>query len=307
MYLEQGYLSKGGRWKYLPFPLVFIALIAWNFYTLKSGDINVEETMQQMVNTFGKNLFLFINLMQFVLGFGFLLLLVKLVHKQPLRALVTSRKKIDWKRVRFSILLWGLVVLSTTLLGVYANPESYEIQFNLSKFIPLFIVVVLMVPIQTSFEELLFRSYMMQGFGVLLGRRWIPFIISSLLFGLMHIGNPEIEKMGYVVLLFYVGTGFFLGLITLMDEGVELALGFHAINNTLSALLVTSSWTAFQTDSVFLDTSVPNFGLEVIFPVFIVYPIMIYIFAKKYRWTGWRNKLFGKLMSEEKFLIQNEH
>lgn len=307
MYLEQGYLSKGGRWKYIPFPLVFIALIAWNFYTLKSGDINVEETMQQMVNTFGKNLFLFINLMQFVLGFGFLLLLVKLVHKQPLRALVTSRKKIDWKRVRFSILLWGLVVLSTTLLGVYANPESYEIQFNLSKFIPLFIVVVLMVPIQTSFEELLFRSYMMQGFGVLLGRRWIPFIISSLLFGLMHIGNPEIEKMGYVVLLFYVGTGFFLGLITLMDEGVELALGFHAINNTLSALLVTSSWTAFQTDSVFLDTSVPNFGLEVIFPVFIVYPIMIYIFAKKYRWTGWRNKLFGKLMSEEKFLIQNEH
>ncbi len=307
MYLEQGYLSKGGRWKYLPFPLLFVALIAWNFYSLKSGDINVEETMQFMVDKLGKNLFLFINLLQFLLGFVFLLLLVKLVHKQPLRAFLTSRKKVDWKRVRFSILLWGSVVLTTTLLGVYTNPESYEMQFNLSKFIPLLLVVVLMVPIQTSFEELLFRSYFMQGFGVLLGRRWIPFVLSSLLFGVMHIGNPEVEKMGYIVLLFYIGTGFFLGLITLMDEGVELALGFHAINNTLSALLITSSWTAFQTDSVFLDTSIPNFGIEVIFPVFIVYPIMIYIFAKKYRWTGWRNKLFGKLISEEKFLKQYEH
>jgi hypothetical protein len=35
-----------------------------------------------------------------------------------------------------------------------------------------------------------------------------------------------------------------------MDEGMELALGFHA-NNTIVALLLTSDWTAFQTNSIF--------------------------------------------------------
>jgi hypothetical protein len=30
--------------------------------------------------------------------------------------------------------------------------------------------------------------------------------------------------------VYYIGTGLFLG-ITLMDEGMELALGFHAANN----------------------------------------------------------------------------
>jgi hypothetical protein len=32
-----------------------------------------------------------------------------------------------------------------------------------------------------------------------------------------------------------------------MDEGMELALGFHAANNLVSALLFTSDWSAFQT------------------------------------------------------------
>lgn len=163
-----------------------------------------------------------------------------------------------------------------------------------------------MVPLQTSFEEMLFRGYMMQGLGLITKTRWVPFFVSSLLFGLMHIGNPEVEKMGYFILLYYIGTGLFLGLITLMDQGLELALGFHAINNTLSALLVTSSWTAFQTDSVFMDTSVPKLGVEVIFPLIIVYPILIYIFAKKYHWTDWKKRLFGTLLSKEQF-INKDH
>ena len=35
-----------------------------------------------------------------------------------------------------------------------------------------------------------------------------------------------------------------------MDEGLELALGFHAANNLCGALLLTADWTAFQTNSI---------------------------------------------------------
>ena len=43
-----------------------------------------------------------------------------------------------------------------------------------------------------------------------------------------------------------------------MDEGLELALGFHAANNLFTALLVTADWTAFQTHSVLKDMSDPT-------------------------------------------------
>ena len=49
-----------------------------------------------------------------------------------------------------------------------------------------------------------------------------------------------------------------------MDEGIELALGFHAANNLFTALLVTSSWTAFQTESILIDISEPSLGIELV-------------------------------------------
>ena len=86
-----------------------------------------------------------------------------------------------------------------------------------------------------------------------------------------------------------------------MDEGMELALGFHAANNLVSALLVTSDWTAFQTHSVFKDISEPSAGLDVVVPVVAIYPILLFIFSKKYKWTNWKEKLTGKIDAPEPF------
>ena len=127
-------------------------------------------------------------------------------------------------------------------------------------------------------------------------------VFTSLLFGLLHIFNPEVQKLGYGILIFYIGTGFFLGIITLMDDGLELALGFHAANNLTAALLVTADWTAFQTDSLYRDISDPVLGWDVLVPVLVVFPILLYLFSKKYGWTNWKEKLTGKVMSEEAFL-----
>jgi membrane protease YdiL (CAAX protease family) len=151
-----------------------------------------------------------------------------------------------------------------------------------------------MVPLQTSFEEYLFRGYLMQGLGVLSKSRWVPLFITSIAFGLLHIANPEIEKIGYILLIHYIGTGFLLGIMTLMDEGLELALGFHAANNLIASLLLTADWTAFQTNSILKDVSDPSMGnLEIIFPVFVIYPTILFVLSKKYNWTNWQKKLFG--------------
>ena len=96
-------------------------------------------------------------------------------------------------------------------------------------------------------------------------------------------------------MLYYIGTGFFLGVITLMDEGLELALGFHAGNNIAAALLVTTDWTVFQTNAILKDISEPSAGWDILLPVLIMYPVFLGIMAWRYKWKNWGDKLFGKV------------
>ena len=103
--------------------------------------------------------------------------------------------------------------------------------------------------------------------------------------------------MGGIIMLYYIGTGLFLGVITLMDEGLELALGFHAGNNLVGALLVTADWTAFQTHSIFKDVSDPSTGLDTMLPVFVIYPLFLWLMARQYGWSDWSRKLIGPVLS----------
>ncbi|MCB0468017.1 MAG: CPBP family intramembrane metalloprotease, partial [Aequorivita sp.] len=216
-----------------------------------------------------------------------------------------SRKKIDWGRVFFGFALIAITTTVVTGLDYYNNPEDYVLQFNLVPFVILAIIAIIMIPLQTSFEEYLFRGYLMQGIGVLAKNKWLPLLITSVVFGGLHLANPEVDKLGNVIMIFYIGTGFFLGIMTLMDEGMELALGFHAGNNLIAALLVTADWTVFKTNSVLKDISEPSAGFDVIAPVLILYPILLLIMAWRYKWTDWGGKLFGKV--EEPNIVSDEN
>jgi membrane protease YdiL (CAAX protease family) len=151
------------------------------------------------------------------------------------------------------------------------------------------------MPIQTSLEEYIFRGYLMQGFSSLFNSRWVALFITSIVFGSLHFSNPEVQKLGLGVMAYYIGTGLFLGILTLMDEGIELALGFHASNNIMTALLVTSSWTVFQTESILIDISEPTLGGEIFFSLFILYPGFIFLMSRKFDWSRWKSKLISKL------------
>jgi membrane protease YdiL (CAAX protease family) len=77
----------------------------------------------------------------------------------------------------------------------------------------------------------------MQGFANLARDKWFPLLMTSVIFGGMHIFNPEVSKIGYIILVYYIEHRI-VGIVTLMDEGMELALGFHAANNLVGALLI---------------------------------------------------------------------
>jgi hypothetical protein len=156
--------------------------------------------------------FLFLLIFMFAVGLLFLIFGLTYIHKRSVQSLVTSRAKIDWKRFWFGFITWGILVTVVIGIGILISPEQYTYNFKAGPFFGLLLVSFLFLPLQTSFEELLFRGYFMQGIGILVNNRWVPLLITSVCFGLLHGANPEVEKLGSISMVFYIGTGFFMGL-----------------------------------------------------------------------------------------------
>lgn len=303
MFLENALHPENKFWKYIIGTIIVIfaatigqlpLILALTVESFASGRPfpSDEKSMLTFLNS---NLSLFLLLLSFAVALLAVILVAKYLHKQSLVLLTTAREKIDWKRFFFSFSIWGIITIVSTVLMYYSNPEGFTLNFKPIPFAILVVVAVIMIPLQTSAEEYFFRGYLMQGFAVLAKNRWFPLLMTSVIFGLMHIANPEVQKMGYFVMVYYIGTGLFLGIITLMDDGMELALGFHAANNLIAALLITSDWSAFQTESILKDNSEPSAGLEILAPVFVIFPILLFIFSKKFGWKNWKERLTGKI------------
>ena len=305
MFIEQGYKGNIGLWKYWIPILGFSALMVVNYMMTINSPVDIDVMMKGLIDKIGLNLFFIMAIGPLSAMFFIILGWVYLVHGQSITSLTTSRKKVDWKRILFAFLLWGGITTLMMLGDIMMSPDDYILNFKPIPFLILLVMAVILVPLQTSFEEYMFRGHLMQGLGIMAKNRWVPLAVTSVLFGIMHAANPEVGKIGYGIMIFYIGTGFFLGILTLMDEGLELALGFHAANNLTAALLVTADWTAFQTNSIYKDVSEPTFGWDILIPVLVIYPILLWVFSKKYGWKNWKDRLAGKVMDKEVYLAQH--
>lgn len=303
MFIENAYKQKNELWKYLigvicVVAAVVIGQIPWTIAIIaKEGMGVIGMGQNKMMQILGSNLNLFLILFTFLTGLVGLFLVIRFLHHQKIKEVTTTRKKIDWGRFFFGFSLVAIFTIASTAYNYYINPSDFVINFELVPFLVLCVIAIIMIPIQTSMEEYLFRGYLMQGIGLAAKNRWVPLVLTSVIFGAMHFANPEVDQLGNLIMIYYIGTGFLLGIITLMDEGMELSLGFHAGNNLIGVLLVTADWTAFQTNSILKDVSDPGQAalLDMLIPVFLFYPLILFIMAKKYHWTNWRHKLFGKL------------
>ena len=269
-----------------------------NFIIYLTYDQSDLDAAYAMFANIPSSLNLAINLAPFAILLGLLFLLVKFVHQRSILSLTTARNKVDFGRVFFSFMMIAVFTLVSFFVAYSIDSSEIVFQFDAAKFAILFAVSIVLFPFQIGLEEYLFRGYLMQHIGVLAKNKWFPLIFTSILFCIAHSANPEVGAIGFwKMMIFYVGTGLLLGIMTLMDDGLELALGFHLGNNLLASLLVTADWTALQTDAVFKSTAEPSMSIigEIIIPVLVVYPIMLLILSKRYGWSNWKDRLFGKV------------
>lgn len=250
-------------------------------YAFYSGDELISQ--DKMLLFFGKNTFFLLELLPMALCLLSLVLCVKWIHKRPVLSLFTNRTAFDFKRFAFSCLCWGIFLLLFFGLDWLIEPANLQWNYKGGTFWMLLLISLVFVALQTLFEEVLFRGYLLQAFGAFVPQKWLSIVLTSAFFAAMHLGNPEIELIGNEALLYFFLTAVFLGILATADQGLELSFGFHFINNFFAAVFVTNEWQVFQTDALFKSSTSPQLNTVDWITILILFPFLLYLYSKKYR------------------------
>ncbi|HVN53700.1 MAG TPA: type II CAAX endopeptidase family protein [Anaerolineaceae bacterium] len=177
---------------------------------------------------------------------------VRVMNHRPVKTLVTPLPHPRWDRFWRSFLVWlVLSALGDLVIAFIISPGNYVFQFQPQAFLPYALAVLVFIPVQSATEELTFRGYLLQGIGVATRSAWLAWIVTSVIFGLLHIMNNEIQQYGLGLLVDYIGLGLFLGWLTLRGEGLETALGVHIATNLYATLMVTFPGSSLPAPAIF--------------------------------------------------------
>jgi membrane protease YdiL (CAAX protease family) len=190
----------------------------------------------------------------------------------PVARLVNMRGRIATPRIGVGFLAWFALSALSSGVDWLLHPAAYRVTFEASTFVPFALVVLLLLPLQSSAEELFFRGWIL---------RWahnLPMptrvVISGLVFALPHAGNPEATGQAVAALgaWFLLGAGW--AYVSVRDGGIELALGAHLANNLFSLLIVGYDGAALPTSAIMTTSALHMVAtlasLVVMVPLFVL-------------------------------------
>ncbi len=236
-----------------------------------------------------------LNVIPFLVGLLAFILLVKPLHNRTFGTVVNGGRRIRWGRMMFAAVAWIAVSALYLIYALKSDPGNFRINNTSNSLIILALLALILIPFQAAFEEVLFRGYLMQGFAVLARNRWIPVLSTSILFGLMHGLNPEVIQYGFLTMMpQYIFFGIVFAVLTMFDDGIELAIGAHAANNIFLSVLVTHEDMALQTPALYEQVQIypwKDFGGLVVQSL-----IFITIIALVFKWKDIR-KLYARIIT----------
>ncbi len=259
-----------------------------------SAKLPAGETLGALSNPkdlFSKNEFFSLNMIPFAFGILAIVFCSRLIFKRSFRTFLTARPRFDFTRFFFSFGLWSTLMMVSFFITFIDFNHQIHWNFQSEHFFYLLLLSLILVPIQTGFEEILFRGFLLQLVGKVTQKGIYLILINGILFGALHLMNPEIDKLGSFAIGYYIISGIFTAFIAVMDDGIELSWGFHLANNLFGIIIVTNDWQVIQTDALFLDVSPPTLGWDMVVTMFLFYPLMILVFWLVYRWKNWNKVL----------------
>jgi membrane protease YdiL (CAAX protease family) len=211
-------------------------------------------------------------------------LLVKPLNGRSFMQTINGTQTFRWNRFFIAALLWLLMSAFYLFAYIGIDPGNFRLNNTSTTLISLLVVSVALIPFQAGFEEVLFRGYLMQGFFRIVPRRWFPLIITSVLFGLMHAFNPEVKDFGFLTMMpQYILFGLVFGITTILDDGIETAMGSHSANNIFLSVLLTHKSSALQTPAVYEQINI--FPWMEFAGLLIMSSLFILILGRIFRWN----------------------
>ena len=282
-HLERALDGNNQWWKYL---LACIGIIVATgigsipfFMAMPGNDIMTDFSAYGVSPHYG----LALMLLPFIITFIALKIIIARLHRRTLAETINGTHSIRWNRFFTGAAFWGAACLVAILLNLAIDPDNFRYSFDPLAFIPLLLVSFVLIPFQASFEEVLMRGYLAQGFGAWTRNRWIVLLIPSLLFALLHFSNTEVIEHGFwITMPQYLFIGLLLGLVTILDDGLEVAMGIHSVNNILGSILITNDSSTFQTPALLTELHVDplkDLLLEVLIGI-----VVLLALAKRYKW-----------------------
>ena len=170
------------------------------------------------------------------------LLVVRVFHRRTLRSIITANSYVSLKNFALGFGVYFLFFSVAAVLTEYLIVGS-GFSMKLPSISPVSTIMALVGIILCALaEELLYRGYMLQGLGLLTRNRILLALVSGFLFMAGHMPLNEARTMLFLLACFEMG--FYLTLVTLKSNGLELAIGMHSAHNF--ALMLVPYPSAFQ-------------------------------------------------------------
>lgn len=236
-FLEIGRTGKNNWWRYLLTLIIVIGVgltvgtiaMAINELFAPYAFLSLPDYIQELTDMPSLMVMLSMTL--------FLVFCVHKIHKRSPIALITSHKSIQWFRIFKGMCIWFVMLSLLTLADFLMNPTDYTFTFEFKSFGWLLVASLIGIPFAAFVEEVFFRGYLLQAFSVITKRPIIPIIATSIIFGLGHYFNGVNPTLGIVNVIGCTLVGLMLGVIVVVEGGLETAIGVHIINNLFMVLI----------------------------------------------------------------------
>lgn len=290
-FLQQVYKGKNDWWRWLIILLLFLIPVLSNLIK--------DNIIKPLLISFPEDKSLHFAIKQFkhIILLVIFLLLFKVLHKRKITSLITSRKKIDLMRFGLSFSVWGVFLMLVFSLIVFFNPDDYKWNFQLVPFLKLFAISVTFLPFRIFFIIILSYSYILQAFTLVFKKPWFALLATVFFFTtIMYIGNTAMLRIaGNQIIIHYLATSFLLGIIVVLDDGIEIALGMLLVTSLISKLFITYTVYKFQPNSILIKNGAPDAFVLIYIICMVCYPLYFYFMALVYKWKDWKHKLFNKI------------
>lgn len=170
-----------------------------------------------------------------ILMFGFIALFIPAIAlslrvlKLRLSNLIAPLGRVRWRLIATTALITFCFMGISSLISLWANVPPEDFHFDplppaLWYYVPIIIIVI---ALQASAEELLFRGYLLQILGRMTKSWWIILPVVGGTFFTLHLANPEIGILGWYAYLSYALSALLFTVLALATGRLEYSIGTH--------------------------------------------------------------------------------